>query len=345
MKNSQFIYRTKAYTTQEFIALNALPDWAQEIQELIIKFQDNEDFLVFQTSGSTGIPKKIVHPKGRLIASAKRTLDFFKLAEGASAALVLPAQFTAGAMMIIRTLIGGLRLHLEQPSLTPKIPKNVDFLPCTPAQFSHLQSRQSLTDFQGTILLGGSSVPSHIKANGNIVYVGYGLTETASHVAVRLLEEKYYRALAGVQFSIEMGCLCIKDVLLGINKLVTNDIVTDLDGNRFIVSGRSDNTINSGGLKINPELLEEVFTKPETLCCLSSIPDEHLGERLVLVFEKEHPVKEIFHKMKDIPSNRQPKWYICGITLPKLPTGKIDRIGLRKYLKAHLHLLSPIESK
>lgn len=344
MNNSEFIYRAKAYTTQEFIALKSLPDWAQEIQSLIVKFQENNDFLVFQTSGSTGVPKKIVHPKRRLIASAKRTLDFFELKEGASAVLVLPAQFTGGAMMVIRTLVGGLRLHVVAPSLNPQIPDDVDFLPCTPAQYVQLERTKRLTDFKGTVLLGGSLVPKNITSNGKEVYVGYGMTETASHVAIRRLEEEYYSALDGVRFSLNAGCLCISDEILGIDKLVTNDIITDLDGDRFMVAGRSDNIINSGGIKINPEQFEEVFNQYDEGCCLSSIPDDDFGERLVLVLEKEYSVDEILLKMKGIESNRQPKWYICGMDIPKLLSGKVDRIGVKNHLKAHLHLLSPLES-
>jgi O-succinylbenzoic acid--CoA ligase len=344
LNNAQFIYQYKAYTTQEFIALKSLPDWAREIQGLIVEFQAKNDFLVFQTSGSTGVPKKIVHPKSRLIASAKRTLDFFNLKEGASAVLVLPAQFTGGAMMVIRTLVGGLKLHVVQPSLTPEIPNDVDFLPCTPAQYGHLERTEGLADFKGTVLLGGATVPVNMPSNGKVVYVGYGMTETASHVALRLLEEEYYIALEGVRFSLNEGCLCISDEVLGIDKLVTNDIVTDLDGDRFMVAGRSDNTINSGGLKINPEQWEEVFNQYDEGCCLSSIPDDDFGERLVLVLEKEYSVDEILLKMKGIESNRQPKWYICGMDIPKLPSGKMDRIGVKNHLKAHLHLLSPLES-
>jgi len=344
LNNSQFIYQANAYTTQEFIALKSLPDWAQEIQSLIVKFQENNDFLVFQTSGSTGVPKKIVHPKSRLIASAKRTLDFFDLKEGSSAVLVLPAQFTGGAMMVIRTLVGGLKLHVVQPTLTPEIPDDVDFLPCTPAQYRCLERTQDLADFKGTVLLGGASVPTNMSSNGKVVYVGYGMTETASHVALRLLEEEYYNALDGVQFSLNEGCLCISDELLNINRLVTNDIVSALDGDRFMVAGRTDHTINSGGLKINPEQLEEVFNQYDEGCCLSSIPDDDFGERLVLVLEKDYSVDEILLKIRGIESNRQPKWYICGMDIPKLPSGKMDRIGVKNHLKAHLHLLSPLES-
>ena len=130
--------------------------------------------MEFHTSGSTGLPKTIVHQKTVLEASAKRTLDHFSLKPGASAALILPAQFIGGSMMLVRALIGGLTLHLLPPKLAVEEIPNVDFLPCTPAQFRAAMQIDALRDFSGAILLGGAPVGDIAPVDGINLYVGYG---------------------------------------------------------------------------------------------------------------------------------------------------------------------------
>jgi long-subunit acyl-CoA synthetase (AMP-forming) len=50
----------------------------------------------------------------------------------------------------------------------------------------------ALRDFSGAILLGGAPVGDIAPVDGINLYVGYGMTETASHVALRSLSEKVY---------------------------------------------------------------------------------------------------------------------------------------------------------
>jgi O-succinylbenzoic acid--CoA ligase len=69
-------------------------------------------------------------------------------------------------------------------------------------------------------------------------------------------------------------------------KIITNDIVEIVNATQFILKGRIDNVINSGGIKIFPEEVEEILGKFISVpFFIASKPDEILGEKVILVLE------------------------------------------------------------
>jgi O-succinylbenzoic acid--CoA ligase len=69
---------------------------------------------------------------------------------------------------------------------------------------------------------------------------------------------------------------------------VTNDIVKLYSDTEFEWLGRFDNVINSGGVKIFPESVEEkLFGKIDCKFFIASEKDKKLGERVILIVEKE----------------------------------------------------------
>ena len=337
-----FVFEQRKYSLQEILAVKSAPDWLQTVQNQIVDFISPRNEMEFHTSGSTGLPKTIVHQKTVLEASAKRTLDYFSLKPGASAALILPAQFIGGSMMLVRALIGGLTLHLLPPKLTVEEIPNVDFLPCTPAQFKAALQNDVLRDFSGAILLGGAPVGDLAPVDGINLYVGYGMTETASHVALRSLSEKVYSAVDGVQFTTREGALVIDAPHLGVKELKTNDLVRLIDARSFEFIGRLDDVINSGGLKIHPAVLESHFHSNGCVVCVSSIADEVYGEAVVIVVEggvSESSVKKL---LKDVPRNQQPKFMLSADKLPFLESGKLDRNEVRRLIQESQHRLFPL---
>jgi O-succinylbenzoic acid--CoA ligase len=121
------------------------------------------------------------------------------------------------------------------------------------------------------------------------------MTETVSHVALRLLntkmKQRYFDALPGISLSQdERGCLVISADYLD-HPLVTNDLVEFTGEGQFVWLGRWDNVINSGGVKVVPELIETqlepilVNLKIRHRFFVAAFPDERLGSKVVLVFE------------------------------------------------------------
>jgi O-succinylbenzoic acid--CoA ligase len=316
------------------------PKWLVHIQSQLQHLLNEQEKISFRTSGSTGDAKKIWLKKSVLIASAQKTLDFFNISEGDTAALILPAQFIGGAMLLVRSLIGGLHLHLYEPALCPIGVTSVDFISCTPAQFIALCKAQQFTAFQGTILLGGSSLPAGIDSKKLNVFVGYGMTETASHVALRSIYDDHYTAMDGVTFSEREGALVIDAPHLEIYNMITKDEIELIDKTSFRFKGRLDDAINSGGLKIQPLEIEQYFSREGLEVYVSSIPHEEFGEAVVLVTQSRMSKEILEQILKDLPKNKRPKFQLNVQQYPQVSNGKIDRKSIRSLVKESQHLLS-----
>lgn len=67
---------------------------------------------------------------------------------------------------------------------------------------------------------------------------------------------------------------------------MTNDLVKLKSKKDFVLLGRADNVINSGGVKVIPEEVEQLLSlQIEQDFFISSIPDDSLGERIIIVVE------------------------------------------------------------
>ena len=123
------------------------------------------------------------------------------------------------------------------------------------------------------------------------------MTETLSHIALRRLNgsehEEGYRPLEGVSIRVNgEGCLVIADQLLDIEQLVTHDLAEIAEDGTFVVLGRTDNVVNSGGLKLHLEDLEEKLRTLPFRFAMTSLPDAILGEALVLLVEASPCARE-----------------------------------------------------
>ena len=167
------------------------------------------------------------------------------------------------------------------------------------------------------------------------------MAETCSHVAIRRISgtehEHAYRAIPGVSFSADdRGCLEIEADYLD-HKVITNDVIDLINKSSFRWIGRYDSLINSGGLKIVPEEIEAVVSKTTGLdCAVVGLPDEKLGEKVVLVLEKggsEITDKELETALKDdLPKRYHPKEIILVDELPRNHSFKVDRYKLKQQL-------------
>jgi O-succinylbenzoic acid--CoA ligase len=258
------------------------------IGNFILDWMNTESFIMVQTSGSTGIPKKIVLQKSAMIASAKATGLFFNLQPKNTALLCLSANYIAGKMMLVRAITLGLHLDTIDPTSEPLSTKNYNFIAMVPMQ---VQKSLSKLHFFDNVLIGGTKVSyslseSILKTNCN-AFESYGMTETISHIAIKKIGAKAFTVLPNVVISVdERSCLVIKALELSKEKIITNDIVEIVNATQFVLKGRMDNVINSGGIKIFPEEVEEILAKFISVpFFVASKPDEILGEKVILVLE------------------------------------------------------------
>ena len=166
------------------------------------------------------------------------------------------------------------------------------------------------------------------------------MTETASHIDIRELSgEKLsdiYHCLPGISVSAgQNDCLQIHDSELT-ELLNTKDIAEILSPSSFRILGRVDDVIISGGIKYWPEKIEK---KLESVIpgrfVISAIPDEMLGEKLVLVIEGEPTgIETIKRKSAELlPPFERPKAIHFLEKLPETPNGKLKRNDIKETIK------------
>ncbi len=333
---SLFVWNNRRYSADELVVLQGVPAYITTVQSVLRFCLSQDSEWTLETSGSTGTPKSLALSRTLIYGSANATLDAFKLVPGSTAALVLPAKYIGGFMMVIRAYIGQLILHLCEPRALPEVPEELDFISMTPAQFIALQEARKQPKVK-VLLLGGSAVPAKFDTSSYPgVYLGYGMTETASHVAIRPLGSDFYTAVGATEFSIDADeCLCISAPHLGIAQLQTHDRVRLLDNKRFHYEGRLDHVINSGGVKLHPEKFESVCDADGIETVMSSREHERYGQVPVMVLRRIEDVQALINALSRWEGTARPKEACIIPEWPQLENGKLDRLKLHSMIKSH----------
>lgn len=274
-------------------------DEGMTLDSFLAEWNSDDAFLTVHTSGSTGKPKMLRVEKSRMRASAEMTCNFLELTSDDTALLCMPLDFIAGKMMVVRSLVRGMRLISVKPSSNPMngIDEIPTFAAMVPMQvyncINDKESCEKLKKIKHLIIGGGAidkNMAEQLKKFPNAVWSTYGMTETLSHIALRRLNgddaSDFYTPFEDVTLSADNdGCLCIDAPKVCSEVLRTNDIVEFKKGSSaFRVFGRKDNVINSGGIKIQIEEIESVLTGViEGSFAISKLKDVKYGEIVVLL--------------------------------------------------------------
>lgn len=304
-------------------------DFEKPVGDFLLDWFDSKNFIEMETSGTTGTPKTISVSKQAMVDSALATGDFFDLQPGNRALQCLPVKYVAGKMMLVRAMILGLDLEFVAPSSHPLDNNEIDFdfVAMVP-----LQAQNSVPELKKVkkMIIGGAAVNKALEKQliklPTEVYETYGMTETITHIAARKLGEKAFTVLPYVTISYDdRNCLVIHAPRISDEVIITNDIVELVNENQFIFLGRMDNVINSGGIKLIPEQIEEkLASKIHQRFFIASKPDNELGEKVVLVIEGD---KQEFDESlyESLDKYEKPKEVIFVPKFKETTTGKILR--------------------
>lgn len=338
--------------------------FAYEVACFAAQWFDAGDCVQVQTSGSTGVPKQLWVTKDRMQNSAAITLEYLGLKAGDRALLCLPMQYIAGKMVVVRSLMAGLRLHLQPPSSNP-LQDYLDAGGVEPFDFAAMIPMQVFNALHGStealsalhavrkLIIGGGAVDEAmgraLESFESEVYSTYGMTETLSHIALRRLSgagaatNPWYQPLQGVSLSLsDLQTLTIVAPHVCPERLVTNDIVEFNEQGQFKVLGRKDNVINSGGVKVQIEQVEAALARcvpPNLDFMITSRPDAKFGEVVVLLYHCTKQASEsntqslLNEAIATLPLYWQPKLCAAIDVLPQTGNGKPDR-ALSKRLVA-----------
>ena len=276
------------------------PSENKEVVSFLKEWFDPNEYVIGRTSGSTGKPKEIRLLKKDMLASARITNAFFEIGQETNMLLCLSPSYIAGKMMIVRALTAQANLWVTPPSSSPlsHFSGAIDFAAMVPMQvdttLSTPETAKRLNRIRHVIIGGAATSPllhKKLQYISSRCFGTYGMTETVSHVALRYhngpqASDPYF-AIGQVRFATDdRDCLVIHTPHLHTGTFTTNDIVRLIDERHFEWLGRHDNVINSGGIKLFPETLEQKLAPYiAQRFFITSQPDDYLGEKAVLVIE------------------------------------------------------------
>ena len=315
------------------------------VEEFLAQWNDASPTMEVRTSGSTGTPKLIYIEKERMRASARMTCDFLGLKPADTALLCMPLDYIAGKMMVVRALERNMKLLSVEPSGHPLADNTLSDLnegivhlaAMVPLQVWNTlrvpEERERLHHIKH-LIIGGGAIPQELEQELRTlpinVWSSYGMTETLSHIALRRISEDYYSPLPGISLSQDQDdCLIINAPALCAQTLYTNDIVRFHGKDRFQVIGRRDNTICSGGIKIQIEQVEAWLQSIGIDNIMVTYrEDKVLGQALVYLTTDKIDTDMLRKSVPtDTPNSKfwLPRHIVKVSSLPLTPTGKPDR--------------------
>lgn len=324
-----------------------------DLQDFLAEWHAPSPSIQVQTSGSTGIPKQMTVRKEQMWQSARLTCEYFNLKPGDKALLCMPLQYIAGKMMVVRSLLADLNLLVREPSGHPlaDVETPLRFAAMIPLQVHNTlqvpEERKRLCQTDILIIGGGAIDPqleNELRQLPTQIYSTYGMTETLSHIALRRLNgpeaSPYYTPFPSVKLSLSSENTLIIDAPLVCDEpLITNDVAHILPDGRFRILGRKDNIINSGGIKVQAEQVEEALRSIISVnFAITSIPHPKFGEAIVLLLENRGLTENEQVLVEHIlPKYKRPKYTVVTDTIPLTGNGKTDRKACRIIAASSIH--------
>lgn len=275
--------------------------------------------LVIETSGSTGVPKRVALSADALLASAAASAG--ALGGQGQWLLALPSHYVAGAQVLVRSLAaetdpvlyGGEHFDAERfASLAHELSHDLRFTSLVPVQLARLVDAaeagsrpvaDALRRFDG-ILVGGQALSSPLReraeAAGARIVSTYGSSETAGGCVYDGIPIGT-ATVRSVDGQLEISGPMLAEGYLGDPHRTsaafheaegtrwyrTGDLGTVDDVGRVTVLGRADNVIISGGEKVLLDEVERAVREHPGFQDAVVVPadDAHWGQVPVVVVE------------------------------------------------------------
>lgn len=320
--------------------------------------------IVF-TSGSTGVPKAVVHSASQHLASAQGLTSEFEFTTEDSWLLSLPMYHVSGLSIIWRWLNQGAQLVIGTGQLSQDI-QLVTHASLVPVQLQNLLAEGKPSSLK-RVLLGGAHIPLSLTETatqqGIECWVGYGMTETASNVIAKKCDGSATsgHVLPHRKVKVEDGRIYVAGETLAagylsygkITPLVTDDQpwfdTKDLGMKHEVagglmeieVLGRADNLFISGGENIHCEEIEAALAKHPDIQQVLVIPivNQQYGHRPVAFLQTNKLLQASDYQTFLQPYLDKFKCPDIYYLLPEdlLSTGiKISRADLKDYYAQHL---------
>ncbi|MGB4137578.1 MAG: AMP-binding protein [Microbacterium sp.] len=326
--------------------------------------------VVIATSGSSGVPKKVVLSGDALRASAVATAE--RIGQG-QWMLSLSAEYVAGVQVLVRSLLAGADPVLMEGRFTPATfvaateamhhgPRYTSLVPAQLATLSdaaheHREVRRALASYEA-ILIGGQALPAPLyersRAAGGRVVRTYGSSETAGGCVYDGVPLDGVR-VSSVDGELRISGPTLASGYLGDDRLTGRVFATDEAGARWYrtgdtgevaadgrvrVHGRIDNVIVSGGVNVSLDRVERAVRGIPGLeqAVVLGRPDDRWGEASMILVEADPAaVQRLLDEARarvaaEIGKHARPAQLSALPRMPVLPSGKPDRVALRRMI-------------
>jgi O-succinylbenzoic acid--CoA ligase len=328
------------------------------------------------TSGSTGRPKLALLTAESLDRSAAATHQ----ALGGSGAwlLAMPAHHIAGLQVLLRSLAAGVvptvldlrggfsveAFASAAAGVRPEGSAPLRHTALVPTQLARLvddpAGLEALRTFDG-VLVGGAATPPALveraRAHGIALRLTYGMSETAGGCVYDGVPLPVSRVHVDNDRHVVLGGDTVAHGYLGEDRLSRDAFTTDPDGVRWfrtddlghfdddgllVIDGRADDVINTGGLKINPGVVEDAMTRHLDAVVdvvVLGLPDPEWGEAVCAAVTLADPsghltTREVRERLRGIlPDAALPRRVIVLPAIPQRGPGKPDRAAIRRIVQ------------
>ena len=314
--------------------------------------------LVVPTSGSTGTPKGAQLTAHNLISSADATYQ--RLGGLGHWLLAMPAHHIAGLQVLIRSMVAGVEPLAIDVSAGFNISEFAratrelkDTGERTYTSLAPMQLAKAMDDEAGiaalqsydAILVGGAATHPQLldlaATLGINIVTTYGSSETAGGCVYDGI------ALPGTHIRVDNGRISLggptiahgyrnapgHEAFMEPGWFQTSD-GGELENGVLTVTGRLDNIIDSGGLKLHPEVLETAMLKVAGVdqACVVGIPHPRLGQAIVAAYTGTASMTDILEALEEAHT---PRWQLPKdlkqlTDMPVTGPGKIDRQAVLK---------------
>jgi O-succinylbenzoic acid--CoA ligase len=322
---------------------------------------DDPTAVVVATSGSTGVPKGVLLPAGALAASAGATER--RLGGTGAWLLALPAQHIAGLQVLLRAAAAGTEpvvLDTAAPftaggfvAAAALVPGPRRYVSLVPAQLRRVlddpEAIAAAASFSA-VLVGGAAAPAALLAEartaGIPVVTTYGMTETSGGCVyddrpldqvTATVDPSGALVLAGPVVARGYRGMPADPAFRTPGAFVTSDTGrVDVRG-RVTVTGRIDEIIVTGGVKVAPAVVEAALVALPQIATavVVDVPDDRWGQAVAAVVVPADAgsalrLEAVRAALSGLPTTHRPRRLTVVDTVPLLPSGKPDRAAARE---------------
>jgi O-succinylbenzoic acid--CoA ligase len=326
-----------------------------------------KDIMLFiATSGSSANPKIVMLSGDNIAAAVTAVRERISLQTTDRWLLCLPLYHIGGIAIVHRCTQAGAVVVISDNSDGAAIAQALITHRCThvslvPAMLARLlKVIPKPPSYLRYALIGGAALHSSLAqvaiAQGWPLCISYGMSETCSQIATLCNPDQNWPGqlvgmpLSGIQVRIDhtSGCIQVRgkmlmvgysnpqgysDVYIDENGWFTTNDLGYIDANgQLWITGRADQVLNSGGVKVHPEQIENLLQSCPNIVEVSigGRCDPIWGEIIVAVYVgTAEPIAVETWCRQHIQSSIRPRIFIKVDRLPRTSLEKIDRNALR----------------